>query len=287
MAMLPKRCFLAFFLSLVALILAGWGAEEGGSPGDVATAAEDPSCSVEALRDLPDVRLTSITEETAPVPHCKVAGVIGTETHFELLLPEAWNGKFAMGGGGGFGGVVTNTALMYGALQKGYATVGTDTGHAGHPLDASWAYNNLERLVSFGHQAVHRTAVTSKVLIADYYNADISRSYFTGCSAGGGQGFTEAQRYPEDFDGIVAGSPAYDWVGIVALASPFSTIRGSVISMLARCCATGKRLIAALARSNLQRSGSFMTDPGIRRDGPCISDSRSAVKPRPAAGLAG
>ena len=145
------------------------------------------------------------------MPHCKVAGVIGTETNFELLLPDNWNGKFVMGGGGGFVGFVVNTALVYGALQSGYATVGTDTGHRGHPLDASWAHNNLERVVSFGHQAVHRTAVTAKALIADYYGQDIARSYFTGCSRGGGQALMSAQRYPEDFDGIVAGAPAYSW----------------------------------------------------------------------------
>jgi feruloyl esterase len=149
-----------------------------------------------------------------------VAGVIGTETNFELLLPDTWNGKFVMGGGGGFVGSVMNTSLLFGSLQAGYATVGTDTGHQGHPLDASWAFNNLERLVSFGHQAVHRTAVTAKALTRDYYRNDIARSYFTGCSRGGGQALMEAQRYPQDFDGIVAGAPAYNWApGMAALAS--------------------------------------------------------------------
>jgi feruloyl esterase len=140
-----------------------------------------------------------------------VAGVIGTETNFELLLPDDWNGKFVMGGGGGFVGSVVNTALGYGVLQKGYATVGTDTGHRGNPIDASWALNNLERIVSFGHQAVHRTAVTAKALIAGYFSQEISLSLFFGCSRGGGQAMMEAQRYPEDFDGIVAGAPAYNW----------------------------------------------------------------------------
>jgi feruloyl esterase len=162
----------------------------------------DSVCALESLPALPDVRITGVTGVSAPVPHCKVDGVIGTETNFELLLPQAWNGKFVMGGGGGFVGTVQNTALMFGPLQAGYATVGTDTGHAGHPLKADWAHNNLERLVSFGHQAVHRTAVTAKALITEYYDEEISRSYFTGCSRGGGQGFMEAQRYPEDFDGI-------------------------------------------------------------------------------------
>lgn len=168
-------------------------------------------CTLDSLPSLPDVRLKSVSKETAPVPHCKVAGVIGTETNFELLLPESWNGKFVMGGGAGFVGQVVNTALVYGALQSGYATVGTDTGHSGHPAAADWAYNNLERLVSFGHQAVHRTAVTAKAITAAYYQQGIQYSYFTGCSRGGGQALMEAQRYPEDFDGIVAGAPAYNW----------------------------------------------------------------------------
>ena len=177
-----------------------------------------PVCKSDALPQLPDVTITSVTQETQGAPHCKVAGVIGPEIRFELLLPEKWNGKFVMGGGGGFVGSVVNVALSYGALQSGYATVGTDTGHQGHPLDASWALNNLERIVNFGHQSVHRTAVTAKALIKAYYQQDIARNYFIGCSRGGGQALMEAQRYPEDFDGIVAGAPAYDWtMGIAAV----------------------------------------------------------------------
>jgi len=170
-----------------------------------------PECHLESLSKLPDVKITSVTKESQFAPHCNVAGVIGTETHFELLLPETWNGKFVMGGGGGFVGSVVNIALLYGPLQQGYATVGTDTGHQAHSLDASWALNNFERVVSFGHQAVHRTAVTSRALIAAYYGQESTRNYFIGCSRGGGQALMEAQRYPEDFDGIVAGAPAYNW----------------------------------------------------------------------------
>jgi feruloyl esterase len=182
-----------------------------------------PTCDVTSLPELPNVSITSVTRESTPVPHCKVAGVIGTETNFELLLPDTWNKKFVMGGGGGFVGSVQNTALMFAPLQAGYATVGTDAGHQAHPLDASWALNNLERLVSFGHQAVHRTAATAKALAQSYYQSDITRSYFTGCSRGGGQGMMEAQRYPEDFDGIVAGAPAYNWTpGLAALGAQIS-----------------------------------------------------------------
>jgi feruloyl esterase len=170
-----------------------------------------PVCKLESLQALSDVTITSVTQETEFALHCKVAGVIGPEIQFELRLPDEWNGKFVMGGGGGFVGSVVNTALPYGALQSGYATVGTDTGHQGHPRDASWALNNMERIVNFGHQAVHRTAVTAKALIKEYYGQDIVKSYFIGCSRGGGQALMEAQRYPDDFDGIVAGAPAQYW----------------------------------------------------------------------------
>lgn len=179
-----------------------------------------PVCKKESFLSLPDVTITTVSREAAPTPHCKVAGVIGPEIHFELLLPEKWNGKFVMGGGGGFVGSVMNTSLVYGSLQAGYATVGTDTGHQAHPLDASWAHNNMERLVNFGHKAVHRTAVTAKALTKAYYQKNITRSYFTGCSRGGSQGLMAAQRYPEDFDGIVAGAPALNFApGLAAIAT--------------------------------------------------------------------
>ena len=171
-----------------------------------------PACVPESFAELPDVTITSVTQETQLAPHCKVAGVIGAEIHFELLLPEKWNGKFVFGGGGGFVGSVVNVAAsLYGAVQSGYATVGTDTGHQAHSLDASWALNNMERIVNFGHQAVHRTTVTAKALIKAYYQQDIARNYFIGCSRGGGQALMEAQRYSDDFEGIVAGAPAYNW----------------------------------------------------------------------------
>lgn len=123
------------------------------------------NCDISSLTELPDVQITSVESVDTPVPHCKASGVIGTEIRFELLLPEQWNGKFVMGGGGGFVGSVQNQAMAYDPLAAGYATVGTDTGHQAGGIDGSWALNNLDRIVNFGHQAVHRTAVTSKSLI--------------------------------------------------------------------------------------------------------------------------
>jgi feruloyl esterase len=169
---------------------------------------------------MPDVRITeavavpAATSGAIRAAHCKVNGVIGAEIHFTLLLPDAWNRKFFMGGGGGFVGTVQNSVAA--TVNDGYATVGTDTGHQGGPTDASWALNNIERRVNFGYLAVHRTADVAKAIIASYYGADSTRNYFGGCSRGGGQAVMEAIRYPDDFDGIVAGAPALDWTGIGA-----------------------------------------------------------------------
>jgi feruloyl esterase len=141
-----------------------------------------------------------------------VVGVIGTEIGFELRLPDNWNGKFVMGGGGGFAGNFMNAAQdMWNVVADGWATVATDTGHKGNNGVASWALNNLERQVNFGHQAVHRTAINSKALIEGYFGSEVDRSLFYGCSRGGGQALMLAQRSPELFDGIYAGAPAYAW----------------------------------------------------------------------------
>ena len=116
----------ALMIACAGLALAtGQGMTRELSAATVDRAAAPGRCMVEAFLPLPDLRFTAATSATSPVSHCVVTGVIGTETNFELLLPEDWNGKFVMGGGGGFVGGVINTALGYGVLQKGFATVGT------------------------------------------------------------------------------------------------------------------------------------------------------------------
>ncbi len=173
---------------------------------------------------LPDVALESVTSVSPDLqknPHAlaymRVTGVIGGNIRFELLLPDAWNGRFVMGGGGGFVGSVQNSARD--SVNRGYATVGTDTGHEWKPnYTAGWAFDNLEAQLNFGYLAVHRTAEVAKALIRSYYGAEASHSYFSGCSRGGGQAMMEAQRYPADFDGIVAGAPAFNWTGIAAMS---------------------------------------------------------------------
>jgi feruloyl esterase len=178
--------------------------------------AETNHITIDELKQirLPDVTLDSATHNAS---HLEVKGVIGGHIRFELLLPDSWNGRFAMGGGGGFVGTIQNGARF--SVNLGYATVGTDTGHHSEPgYLAGWALDNLEAKVNFGYLGVHRTAEVSKALIRAYYHTDPSYSYFLGCSRGGGQAMMESQRYPQDFDGIVAGAPAFNWPGLAALA---------------------------------------------------------------------
>jgi len=164
---------------------------------------------------IPDVKITEAVTVSAGSSHCKVSGFIGKEINFELLLPFEWNGIYIMGGGGGFVGIVQNVASS--TVNDGYATSGTDTGHDNRSsMSANWALNNMERQLNFGHLAIHRTAGVSKAIIGSYYGYYPRFSYFIGCSRGGGQAMMEAQRYPDDFDGIVSGAPAFNWPAIAA-----------------------------------------------------------------------
>ena len=210
---------------------------------------------------LQDVRIKTTEKVDAGTPHCKVAGVIEKEINFELLLPDDWNGRFMMGGGGAYVGSIQNQALAYGAgpgaLERGYATVGTDTGHVSSMVDGSWALNNVERQENFGHRAVHLTAVAAKAIIERYYARAPEYSYFVGCSRGGGQAMMETQRYPEDFDGLVAGAPAYDWTGF----------RGAQIRTLQTMLPDGDTKGPVLTQANLELLGTTIIAACDARDG--------------------
>jgi hypothetical protein len=190
-----------------------------------------PCIPCEKMKDvkLPDVTILSVESKTndsmrvpepwLPMvvitkPFCRVMGKIGAEIHFEVLLPQEWNERFLMSGGGGFVGAIHNGFRE--SVNEGYATAGTDTGHSDGPFSAEWALNNVERQINFGRLAIHQTAVVSKAIINAFYCKEAAYSYFLGCSRGGGQAMVEAQLYPQDFNGIVAGAPAYRWPSIGA-----------------------------------------------------------------------
>jgi hypothetical protein len=133
--------------------------------------------------------------------------VIAKGEAFEVMLPNQWNQRLLMGGNGGFAGTI-NRAIL-GNATGGYLTVSTNTGHEAQPGGgAKWALDDLERQLDFGYAAVHRTVEVAKVLSKAFYGTEPHFSYFTGCSNGGRQGLMEIQRYPDDFDGVIAGAPA-------------------------------------------------------------------------------
>jgi feruloyl esterase len=142
--------------------------------------------------------------------HCRVAAMLkpspDSAIEMEVWLPaEHWNGKFQAVGNGGWAGVISYAALAS-ALQEGYATASTDTGHKGG--DASFALGHPEKLVDFAYRAVHDMTVTAKAIVTAFYDRGPRLSYWNGCSTGGRQALMEAQRFPQDFDGIIAGAPA-------------------------------------------------------------------------------
>jgi feruloyl esterase len=137
-----------------------------------------------------------------------------SDIKIEVWLPTTnWNQKFQAVGNGGFSGSI-NYAAMTAAIGRGYATASTDTGHSG--ATAGFAPGHPEKVIDFGWRSVHEMTVVSKRLIAAFYEQTPRLSYWTGCSAGGRQALKEAQRFPADFDGIVAGSPGLDWTGRAA-----------------------------------------------------------------------
>ena len=152
---------------------------------------------------------------------CRVAGTMtpssDSRIHFEVWLPAQsdWNGKFLGVGNGGFAGAIDYRGLGNN-LRRHFATAATDTGHDGAGTDASWAYRHPEKVVDFGYRAIHLTAVNAKAIARAFYGEAPQHSYFDSCSDGGREALMEAQRFPEDYDGILAGAPANYWTHLVA-----------------------------------------------------------------------
>jgi feruloyl esterase len=146
--------------------------------------------------------------------HCRVALTLtpsrDSQIDMELLMPvDNWNGNFLAVGNGGWAGNIERAAMAAG-LARGYAAASNDTGHKGG--SASFAVGHPEKLVDFGYRAMHEMAVVSKTLIQSFYKRAPRLSYYQGCSTGGRQGLMEAQRFPADFDAIVAGAPVYNQI---------------------------------------------------------------------------
>ncbi len=136
----------------------------------------------------------------------------------EIWLPlEGWNGRLQGTGNGGFAGSY-DTQELAAFLSKGYAVAATDTGHTASFIDAKWALGHSEKVADFGYRAIHEMTRVAKLVVAQFYGSSASHSYFAACSDGGREALMEAQRYPEDYDGILAGAPANNWTLLLTSA---------------------------------------------------------------------
>jgi len=162
-----------------------------------------------------------------------------SDIRMEVWLPQSgWNRKLQASGNGGLGGAIPYPA-MAASVKAGYAGAGTDTGHVGG--NADFVAGHPEKLVDFGYRAIHEMTVTAKAVVAARYDTPPARAYFNSCSTGGRQALVEAQRYPDDFDGIVAGDPSWDqmrlyaarvWLNTYVNRSPAAVIPASKYPML-------------------------------------------------------
>ena len=171
------------------------------------------SQAVEAGKFTPPAGGAAAAKAAASLPaFCRVSLTIkptsDSDIKSEVWLPmSGWNGKFLQVGNGAWGGSIQYGPLGDG-LRRGYAVASTDTGHTG--ADASFAVGHPEKLIDFGYRSVHETALQGKATVAALYGSQPRLSYFDGCSGGGRMSFMEAQRFPTDFDAIIAGAPGYN-----------------------------------------------------------------------------
>ena len=167
--------------------------------------------------DISVIGAVIVPASTAAPEHCRVSLMVPPEINIEVNLPTAWNGRLYMFGNGGWAGEsfeaaarVTNRAR---GLTAGFVTAATDTGHsAALEPGASFALNR-QKLLDYGFRSLHVTAEAAKMMARTYYGAGPSKSYYDGCSQGGREGLVFAQRFPNDFDAIIAGSPMLNNVG--------------------------------------------------------------------------
>jgi feruloyl esterase len=157
-----------------------------------------------AVAQVPDLRFKNLPA------FCRVAATLkptsDSDIKIEVWLPASgWNGKFQAVGNGGWAGVISYSAMAL-ALEHGYATTSTDTGHVG--ATGGFALGHPEKLTDFGYRAVHEMTVKAKAIVAAFYGNPPKISYWNGCSTGGRQGLKEAQRFPDDYDAIIAGASA-------------------------------------------------------------------------------
>jgi hypothetical protein len=168
---------------------------------------------------VPDWAKAFMHPKAVPAAFCRVVGHLrptrDSDIKFEVWLPASgWSGRYESVGNGGFAGFIRYDSMVT-PLLGGSVVASTDDGHdapAVGPTAADWALGHREKIIDYGYRAVHLTAVVAKAIASGFYGRAPVHSYFVGCSKGGQEGYMESQRYPEDFDGIISGAAANDWV---------------------------------------------------------------------------
>jgi feruloyl esterase len=172
---------------------------------------------------------------------CRVAGTVAPQVRFEVWMPEpgSWNGRFQAVGGGGLAGNISYPAMGQ-AIRAGFATASTDTGHRAN--DTAWMQNR-QQMIDYGYRAIREMTLKSKAVMEAYYGSGPRYSYFNGCSTGGRQGLMQAQRFPDDYDGIVSGAPVNHftnlhigqlWAAYVTLTQPGTRLTADDLELLHR-----------------------------------------------------
>ncbi len=215
-----NRSLLPCAVLLAAAVLAPNPVAAATPCGDLTSLTLPNDTTVDTATEVPAgpfIRPGATTPTNVPA-FCRVAGTSrptsDSEIHYEVWMPlSGWNGKLDHGGNGGYGGSLNTPAgFMLAGLLRGYATAGTDMGHVAATMPgASFALGHPEKLVDWASRANHVTSVAAKLIIRAFYGAPPHLSYFTGCSDGGHEALMEAQRFPDDYDGIVAGASANYW----------------------------------------------------------------------------
>jgi feruloyl esterase len=192
-------------------------------------------CAKLAALTLPQAKITSaelipaavdktptmlgVPQERSLPAYCKVKAeampTADSDIHFEVWLPATdWNGEFVQLGNGGLAGSISYPPMVD-QVSHHFAVAATDDGHTGGGTDGSWAIGHPEKVVDFAYRAVHQTSVLSRQILEAFYGKKQKYAYFNGCSEGGREAIMEAQRFPDDFNGILAGSPAHAWMQLM------------------------------------------------------------------------
>ncbi len=285
-------------LAALAMVGCGGGSSEESPPSPTIASipTAEQACAALSGKVLASATVTAAAtvaaSGTAPM-YCKVTATIAPQLNFELRLPQQWNGKLYYGGGGGYDGSIPDlSGANLNALQQGYATVNSDSGHSGSSLSAAFALNDTYAANLFGSLSVPTVMSSAKEMVQTAYGKSPERSYYEGCSNGGREGLMAAQRDPNLFDGVIARAPAYNWVGFMgqfnrtakAVAAQGGQFTSAKLALMAKsvrdACDSSDGIVDGVVSN--PRACSF--DPSVLRcaggadaGDSCLSDAQLAV----------